>query len=415
MADRPFRFIHAGDLHLERPLFGIADLPDHLHDLCVDAPYRAAQRVFDCALLQSVDFVLLCGDVLSIEQCGPRGLLFLREQFERLNAQEIGVYWVGGETDPPDAWPSELKLPPNVRFFSRAKPEAMTISRKGAYFAHMIGLSYARRRAIKAADFTVGENHGLFTIVAAHGDVDRETLLARDVGYWALGGRHERQTVTTNPTTAYYPGSPQAREPSEIGPHGCTLVEVVPGTTPHLQFLPCDSVRFINQKITLEVSTTRDQLDRLIESRMADMIASATGLDLFVSWTFGGRGRLLSQMRHGSLATEIINNLRKTYGHRNPAIWSASITAQPDIAVNDDLLKQDTILGEYLRAVDYHLREDERADQGVLDLADSLTELQRNCGLGPLVSLADPTHRDRILRRAAALGTDVLSGGEAHA
>lgn len=413
MAERPFRFIQAGDFHLERPLYGMTDVPEQLHDLCIDAPYRAAQRVFDAVLMHSADFLVLCGDIVNIELCGPRGVLFLREQFERLRAAEINVYWLGGEIDPPDAWPSELKLPDNVRLFSRTKPDNFAVSRKGITFAQMIGQSYARRRAIRGADFTPAENNPLFAIAAAVGDAEREALHQR-VGYWALGGEHERRTVVSSPYTAHYAGTPQGRSPAEHGPHGCTLVEIVPGTTPHLQFLPCDTVRFVNQKVTLEASTTRDQLERLLEARMADMIASAGGIETIVTWTIGGRGRLLGQLRNGTVAAELVNWLRKHYGQRTPCVWSLSMTAQPDIAVTDDLLKQDTILGEYLRAVDRHIRQDDEADAEVLNLATYLTESQRAAGLSQVVALADPFTRDRVLRQAAVLGADLLTGEESH-
>lgn len=413
MAERPFRFIQAGDFHLERPLHGMADVPEHLRELCIDAPYRAAQKVFDAVLLHSADFLLLCGDIVNIDLCGPRGVLFLREQFERLRAQDIQVYWLGGEIDPPDAWPNELKLPDNVRVFSRTKPDNFTITRKGVPLAQLVGLSHARRRAIRGADYTPAENNPLFAIAAAVGEAERETLHQR-IQYWALGGEHERRTVVSTPYVAHYAGTQQGRSPQESGPHGCTLVEVVPGTIPHMQFLPCDAVRFVNQKVTLEASTTRDQLERLLEARMADMIASAGGLDTLVTWTLGGRGRLLGQMRNGSTSAELVHWLRKHYGHRAPCVWSVSMTAQPDIAVTDDLLKQDTILGEYLRAVDRHLRQEDGADPEVLNLGNYLTESQRAAGLSQTVALADPRTRDHVLRQAAVLGADLLTGEESH-
>ena len=90
------------------------------------------------------------------------------------------------------------------------------------------------------------------------------------------------------------------------------------------------------------------------------------------------------------------------------------MTAQPDIAVTDDMLKQDTILGEYLRAVDRHIRQDDEADAEVLNLATYLTESQRAAGLSQVVALADPHTRDRVLRQAAVLGADLLTGEESH-
>src|SRR5262245_61855813 len=95
----PFRFLHASDLHLERPLSGITEAPDHLRSLFLEAPYQAAERLFELAVSEKVDFVVLAGDVLDPSLCGPRGPIFLCEQFRLLNDRSIVVYWAGGEVD----------------------------------------------------------------------------------------------------------------------------------------------------------------------------------------------------------------------------------------------------------------------------------------------------------------------------
>ena len=102
---QPFRFIHASDFHLDRPLRGLSEVPDHLRGALVDAPYRAAERVFDAAIRERVDFVALAGDIVDPLLAGPRGLVFLSEQFEKLGAAGIKVYWATGRTDHFERWP----------------------------------------------------------------------------------------------------------------------------------------------------------------------------------------------------------------------------------------------------------------------------------------------------------------------
>ena len=76
MSGRPFRFLQAGDLHLELPLQGLAEIPDHLRPTLIDAPFLAAEQVFETAAAEHVDFVVLTGDVLNPEHAGPRGSRF---------------------------------------------------------------------------------------------------------------------------------------------------------------------------------------------------------------------------------------------------------------------------------------------------------------------------------------------------
>ncbi len=58
-------FINASDFHLERPMQDVLDLPDHLRRTLVDAPWKAAASIFEHALVENVDFVVLSGDLLN--------------------------------------------------------------------------------------------------------------------------------------------------------------------------------------------------------------------------------------------------------------------------------------------------------------------------------------------------------------
>ncbi len=51
MSGELVRFIHASDFHLEQPLYGLMTLPDSQRDAILEAPYTAAARVFDSAIL----------------------------------------------------------------------------------------------------------------------------------------------------------------------------------------------------------------------------------------------------------------------------------------------------------------------------------------------------------------------------
>ena len=51
------KFIHASDLHLDRPFQGVADAPSHIRASLIDAAYNAAEKLFDRALSERVDFV----------------------------------------------------------------------------------------------------------------------------------------------------------------------------------------------------------------------------------------------------------------------------------------------------------------------------------------------------------------------
>ena len=67
MAGSAVRFLQVSDLDLHRPLCAISHVPAGLRQDIAEAPYLAAERVFDTAIAERVDFVLLAGNT-----CDPR-------------------------------------------------------------------------------------------------------------------------------------------------------------------------------------------------------------------------------------------------------------------------------------------------------------------------------------------------------
>ena len=120
MSQRPFKFVHAGDFHLEIPGDGSADVPESLADLLVDCPYRAAQQVFDTVLAEEADLLILSGNLLDVDLTGPRGMIFLIRTVRALaTSAAFDVYWAAGEVDAAETSQRIVSaFPDNVRIFS---------------------------------------------------------------------------------------------------------------------------------------------------------------------------------------------------------------------------------------------------------------------------------------------------------
>lgn len=405
MSQRPFRFIHASDLHLERPPSGLAEIPDHLRQTLLEAPYLAAERLFEIALSEQVDFVALSGDVVHLEGAGPRALKFLDEQFQRLADRDIQVYWAGGNVDPPESWPAALHLPSNVHRFGSARPEDRIHHRDGIPLARITGLSRRQRSKIRVSDFWP-DPAGLTTVAVVYGGVDRAELAERPIHYWALGGSHRRGTVQGTSQVAHYPGTNQGRTPDETGLHGCTLVRVDTDGKMQPQLIPCDVLRWQQERVEVEPTMTRERLEQALHGRMQELITANPGLDLLVDWTITGSGPLVASLRRGTLATELLAGLRQEFGHNATPAWSVTLEAEPD-ALPDTWYDQQTILGDFLREARAHESEESEA----LNLDAFLSERHAAGELAAAVQLqGDQPQRQRVLRRAAALGAELLGG-----
>src|SRR5262245_43399775 len=126
MSGQHFRFLHAGSFQLDQPLAGLSEVPEPLIQPLVDAPFSAAQKVFDAAIEERVDFVALNGDLVDLARPSPRAITLLLENFERLDSHGIAVYWACGRLDPPQDWPTAAVLPVRVKQFSTTAAEGLS-------------------------------------------------------------------------------------------------------------------------------------------------------------------------------------------------------------------------------------------------------------------------------------------------
>ncbi len=429
MSSWPFRFIHASDFHLERPLMGVAEVPDHLRELFLEAPYTAARRVFDAALVEDVKFVVLSGGILVPSACGPRGPLFLAEQCTRLAERGIAVYWAGSTVDPPEVWPAGVRLPQNVHVFPRGRVEELLVQGDGEPLARVAGVSCDERRPWRPTDFQP-DPAGLYTIAVANGRPDLALLQTRGVYYWALGGRHDRSTSLcaaaatlshaslevapvlpqppSNSQVAHYCGTPQGRRPEESSIHGCTLIQVDEQRQTRTSLIPTDAARWIGERLTIDETTTAEDLESRLRERMHALLEATPATALLISWTIAGHGPLLGSLRRAGATAALLDRLRGDYGYRQPAAWSVSIEVELSETLPPEWYEQETIRGDFLRAI----RQLQMNADEPLALEQYLAETHRAGTLAAAVAFPSKGIRDGVLREAAALGVDLLSGEE---
>lgn len=372
-----FRFIHSSDWHLDRPVGGLAEVPEHLRDLFIEAPYLAAESIIRSALSEQVDLVILAGDLIDIRMAGPIGAAFLASQFERLAQQRIPVYWASGTADRAERWTEAIRLPANVHRFTHSSPEEITCQREGTPLARIIGVGRNRQGEIRASE--LAEQGGLFSVGVAHASVDPAALRAGAIDYWALGGRHQRSTLYHDRRVATYSGTPQGRRLNEHGPHGCTLVDVDPDGRVRTKFLVTDVVRLESEELRLSTEQDFADLPRLCEDRLTALAEQAPSLDRVIAFKVVvppnlGVGAL--QQRAGAALQE----LRARHENQNPICYVAEIELISTDEISLSLLEQENVLGDFLRDA----RQIQLDPQHVVDLSPFVSERRR---AGPLKSM----------------------------
>ncbi|MCC6124342.1 MAG: hypothetical protein IT426_05245 [Pirellulales bacterium] len=409
---------------MDQPLGGVSEVPGHLRELFIEAPYLAAEKVFEAAVLEGAAFLILAGNILRPLLAGPRAFLFLCEQFEKLAARGIDVYWSGGELDAPDDWPASLHLPGNVHVFPRGRVDEYLVSLEGIPAARISGTSREQRQPIRTGEFRP-DSAGLFTVAVACGEADA-SMHDRGIHYWALGGRHERDTASrdvlvpgrtqghedhspaASQTIIHYCGTPQGRRPDESGVHGCTLVQVDERNQARTAPIPCDAARWPAERIVIEPTATRQDLELRLRERLQSLRDASPKMNLLVSWTVAGEGELARELHRGRLASELLEGLRAEFGFDSPAAWSIGLEAELVEAIPPQWYERETIRGDFLRALE-QLRVNPAAP---LDIEEYLPESHRAGAQVSAAIVPEEATRRQILDEAALLGVELLGGEE---
>jgi hypothetical protein len=402
MATPILKFIHASDFHLERAAYGLAEIPPTLQDPLLDAPYLAVESIFTAAILEEVDFVVLSGDILSGDELGPRSLLFLVEQFERLSRHQIAVYWAPGGIDPPLRWQPASLLPDNVQRLLGNHREVLHHRQSGPA-VRLLGPAESGRLAVRAVDYQ-GPQDDLFTIAVGYGTCRVEPLCEQAVDYWALGGEHRRASLHRGPTI-HYPGTPQGRCPLESGPRGCTLVEVDAAAEITTSPLVTDAIRWHTEELAVEPGTSLSTLSESMQDRLQCQELNASSRPLLISWRISGSGTLLGSLQASAESEKLLSGLRSAAGKGSTA-WSVSLEVINAAACPDEWYEEESMLGEFLRNVQ-DLQGDESQS---LDVQAQLPPGAVGDQVAAMLDLSDATDRQAVLSRAADLGVQLLSG-----
>jgi DNA repair protein SbcD/Mre11 len=412
MSGQHFRFLHAGGFLLDQPLAGLTEIPEPLTDLLIDAPFNAAQKVFDAAIEERVDFVALNGDLLDLTRPSVRAISLLIDNFERLHAQGIAVYWACGRLDPAQDWPTAAALPDRVRQFSATAPEELSHFRGERPVANIVGRSWHGTSSFQVGEFRTDDD-GLPTIVIANGASDAQRLAEQMVDYWALGGQKQRQTA--GPQTSgtaqriiQYCGSPQGRSPDEPGPHGATLVHVAAERTIRTQFVPTDAIRWHTERVAIEDEATLDGVRKQLEARVKQLKAEAESRPLIVTWKLRGGEHLAGPAGRRDLAAEWQDWLRKEFflSHNKPVLWTHAVELdQPELP--DTWFDEESMLGDFLR----NLKELAALPAGELRLGYQIPEHHRGPALASLCQWTEEEYRN-VLGEVALTGAQLLGAGD---
>lgn len=231
-----FRLLMTGDLHLGR---ASSRLPEHLKQAARAS--TAWARMVELALAEKVSAVLLSGDVADEsnrfwEAIGP-----LEAGVNRLAGAGIPVLAVAGNHDHAvlERLADQLPRETFALLGRGGRWERFTLFCEGRAWLHVDGWSFPQAivRASPLESYALAADPAVPTLGLVHGDLGVATtpyapldllrLQSLPVQGWLLGHIHApRLEAAAGRPWVLMPGSTQALDPGETGPHGPWLSEV---------------------------------------------------------------------------------------------------------------------------------------------------------------------------------------------
>lgn len=275
------KILHTADIHLDSPLRSLALRDPDLRDQVHTATRSAFTSIIDTAIAESVNALLIAGDLFDGAERSARTAAYLTGQLDRLRDGGIRVFYIKGNHDAENPLTGELSLPDNVHIFD-GRGGKVQLSED--VWIH--GVSFANRHAPEsllpkfpapiAGAINIAMLHTSLVGAAGHDPYAPCTvndLVAAGFDYWALGHVHRRQVHAESPWVVM-PGTPQGRDIGEPGSKSATLLSI--GRTIEIAEVQTSLVEFLNVTIDASKAENEDGLRDLLRQVLRETANSLT-------------------------------------------------------------------------------------------------------------------------------------------
>ncbi|GGL42944.1 DNA repair exonuclease [Sporolactobacillus putidus] len=355
------RFIHAADLHLDRPFEGLSELPAPLHARVKASTFTALGRLIDRTLAEKADFLIIAGDIFDESH---RSLLAQKrfiQSMKRLQSGGIQVFLVFGNHDHLDDPWNRLDFPENVHVFPTF-PAMIPYRKQDGQVVHLYGFSYAERWVARdmgaeyirkdGADFHIGILHGAERSAAGEGryaPFSVGKIAEKAFDYWALGHIHKRQQLSP-PLPIWYPGDIQGLSVKETGNKGASLVEL-DGQGAHVRFIPTADILWKRQEIALTGRITAENLEKVLDRTKEEARSDECGIFLRADFSFSDTDQDRSELN--DLIREFTEATNDGEEERPDFVWlnSGDITVRADWN-REELLRSPHFIGDLFRLIE---------------------------------------------------------------
>ncbi|WP_146524159.1 metallophosphoesterase family protein [Novipirellula artificiosorum] len=286
------KVLHAADIHLDSPLRKLQTYEDAPVDQIRGASRRALENLVQLAIHQSVDLVVIAGDLYDGDWRDQNTGLFFVAQAAKLTQAGIPIVVIRGNHDAANLMTSSLPLPKNpdgseimmaadkvdARVF-----ESLSIAVHGRSFRKRAETKDLSKQYPKpfSGVFNLGLLHTSLTGAEGHDNYSPckpQELTDKEYDYWALGHVHLRgeHGIDGGPPIVFS-GNIQGRHIRESGEKGCVIVEIDSRDRCTPNFHALDVVRWDVCQIDARTIDHPDDVMDQFEQWVTRQITSAEG------------------------------------------------------------------------------------------------------------------------------------------
>lgn len=363
-------FIHAADLHLDRPFEGLSELPRPLHERVKASTFTALGRLIDRTLAERADFLIIAGDIFDDSHRSLQAQKKFIQSMKRLQSAGIPVFLVFGNHDHLDDPWNRLEFPENIHVFPTS-PAMIPYRKADGQRVNLYGFSYAQRRVAEdmaaeytreeGADFHIGILHGA---QRSAGGEDRYApfsigeLAGKAFDYWALGHIHKRQQLSP-PLPIWYPGDIQGLSSKETDEKGASLVEL-DGQGAHVRFFPTADILWKKQEVSLRGPITAESLEQALDRAREAARSHSCGVFLRADFSFSDTDQRQGDL--DDLIRELLEAMNDGEEERTDFVWlnPGDLEIRPDWN-RQELLNSPHFIGDLFRLIESDGAMDEAA------------------------------------------------------
>ena len=308
------KILATGDLHIGRRSSKIPDDFSNPEELSCASMWA---RLVDCALEEEVDLVLLSGDIVDQDNCFFEAIAPLEKGLEKLHSHGIETCATAGNHDAA-VFPRLARLVETGSFHLLGRNgtwESVDCTRDGEPLVRVHGWSFPSRHhetsPLMHHDLephpdvpTVGLLHADLEVPASkYAPVTLRELQAEKVAIWVLGHQHKpRHEAQAGRPQVLYPGSPQAMDPGESGPHGPWILQLDGKDSVTAKQLPLSTVRYDTCTVDADDCAGADELVNELVLAARDFEADLQTLHapprlVLLRFIIEGRSALSQQLR----------------------------------------------------------------------------------------------------------------------